>query len=275
MAVTSNDINMVLSGGSSNIDSNESLGGQPSSQPINSETLFSNISQSDVDEGYTDYRCIYVLNESGVDTLINSKVQIIEKEETGASVNLGIDFTTDIQEMIIRGEVTGGNFTILCPGTHISGPLFLIRTVQYDANINVWASNFQSALRSCTTFGYSDITVTGASTPTSYVFTINFVGNGDYRFYDLIDIQDNNLIGSSPEITIRKKQNGSPVNAIAPLVPSMESEPSGVQFATVAEIISIGRLLPEDGFPLWVKRVVIKKSKSVADDGFTMRLTGL
>ena len=49
MAVTSNDINMVLSGGESNIDSNESLGGEPSSQPINSETLFSNILQDDVD----------------------------------------------------------------------------------------------------------------------------------------------------------------------------------------------------------------------------------
>ena len=208
MAVTSNDINMVLSGGESNIDSNESLGGEPSSQPINSETLFSNILQDDVDEGYTDYRCFYIFNENGVDDLKNSKVQIVAKEASGAIVNLGIDYNTEIQEMIIRGNVTGGNFTVLCPGTHVSGPLFQIKTVQYDSDINVWASNLQTALRSCDTYGYSDITVNGVSTATSYVFTINFIGTGDNRYYDLIAVQDNNLTGSSPEITIRKKQNG-------------------------------------------------------------------
>jgi len=275
MAVTSNDINMVLSGGESNIDSNESLGGEPSSQPINSETLFSNILQDDVDEGYTDYRCFYIFNENGVDDLKNSKVQIVAKEASGAIVNLGIDYNTEIQEMIIRGNVTGGNFTVLCPGTHVSGPLFQIKTVQYDSDINVWASNLQTALRSCDTYGYSDITVNGVSTATSYVFTINFIGTGDNRYYDLIAVQDNNLTGSSPEITIRKKQNGSPINAIATLVPSMESAPVGVLFtSSISELVSIGRLFPDEGFPLWVKRDVIKDTKSVAGDGFTMRLTG-
>lgn len=276
MAVTSNNINMLLSGGTSNIDSNESLGGEPSSQPINSETLFSNISQNDLDEGYTDYRCFYIFNDNGVDDLKNAKVQIIAKEKSGSSVYIGINFSTEIQEMIIRGEVTGGNFTILCPGTHVSGPLFLIKTVQYDADINIWASNFQTALRSCETFGYSDIIVTGISTATSYVFTINFIGSGNNRFYDLISLQDNNLTGSDPTITIRKKQNGSPINAIATLVPSMESAPSGIQFiTTTSEIIPVGRLFPDDGFPLWIKRVVIKESESIVGDGFTMRLTGL
>ena len=276
MAVTPNDINMVLSGGTSNIDSDESLGGEPSSQPINTETLFSNIAQVDVDAGYTDYRCIYIFNESGIDNLRNSRVQITIKEETGASVNLGVDYNTEIQEMIIRGAVTGGNFTILCPGTNVSGPLFTVKTVQYDANINVWASNFQTALRSCTSYGYSDIVVTGASAATSTVFTINFIGDGDNRYYDLIAVQDNNLIGDSPVITIRKKQNGSPVNAIAPLVPSMESAPSGVQFtSTTAEVVPIGKLFPDDGFPLWIKRIITKNTTAVSGDGFTMRLTGL
>jgi len=274
MAVTSNDINMFLSGGSSNIDSDESLGGEPSSQPINSETLFSNVSQDDVDLGYTDYRCIYIFNE-GIDNLTNAKLQIVAKEPAGAIVNLGVDYATDIQEMIIRGEVTGGSFTTLCPGTHVSGPLYQIKNVQYNANINIWASNFQAALRSCTTYGYSDITVTGTSTSTSYVFIISFVVDGDNRFYDLIDIQENNLIGDSPVITMRKKQNGSPMNAIAPLVPSMESAPSGVQFTTsIDEIVPIGRLSPDDGFPVWFKRVVTKGTTPVTDDGFTMRLTG-
>jgi hypothetical protein len=275
MAVTSNDINMVLSGGTSNIDSNESLGGEPSSQPINSETLFSNISKEDANAGYTDYRCIYIFNESGIDDLKKTGVQITAKEEAGASVTLGINYKTDIQEMTIRGEVTGGNFTISCPGTHPSGPLFLIQTIQYDADIDIWAINLQTALRSCTAYGYNTIEVTGVSTSNSYIFTINFVGNGDNRFYDLIDIQDNNLTGSSPSITIRKKQNGSPINAIAPLVPSMEAAPSGVQFtSTTGESVPIGRLFPDDGFPLWVKRVVTEGSDSVAGDGFTMRLTG-
>lgn len=72
MAVVAGDIKFYHSGGAANSDPNASLGGVQSSVEITDatlENLFDNVSSADAASGETNYRCLYVENTNGVDTL--------------------------------------------------------------------------------------------------------------------------------------------------------------------------------------------------------------
>lgn len=78
MAVTAGDIDFRLSGGASNTDPDASLGGVKSSQEVSTavDQLFDAASAADAQAGDVEYRCVYVHNSSGADTMINATVHL-------------------------------------------------------------------------------------------------------------------------------------------------------------------------------------------------------
>ena len=69
MAVLSTDIQLRLSGGGSNNDPLLSLGGAKSSNQVNLATLFDTVTSGESGPGDTEYRCVYVHNNSAQDFL--------------------------------------------------------------------------------------------------------------------------------------------------------------------------------------------------------------
>ena len=99
MAITNaNDISVVLSGGTTNINVNNSLGGNPSSSPITNNVLnnlFDDVAPKETEIGHEDYRCIYFFNDGSTPIfLIN--VWITSDFIGGATVELGIEQVNEI-----------------------------------------------------------------------------------------------------------------------------------------------------------------------------------
>lgn len=112
MAVVSTDMIMRLSGGASNADVNASLGGKKSSVPVNFgstlNNLFDNVSSAEATTGITDYRCIYLHNNNGSDTI--NDVDVFVNTDTPSSttkVQIGLD-----PAGIGDGDTTGEATTI-------------------------------------------------------------------------------------------------------------------------------------------------------------------
>ena len=61
MTATTSDIVMVYTGGSVNTDPSQSLGGNPSNQPVSglANNLFKDITDAQSVSGLIDYRCFY------------------------------------------------------------------------------------------------------------------------------------------------------------------------------------------------------------------------
>jgi len=94
MSILSSDIKFYLSGGASNADPNLSLGGVISATAIvdNSlQNLFDNVSGAEHTAGDTNYRCLYVKNES-LETAYNVKIYIdTNTPAVDDTINIGKD----------------------------------------------------------------------------------------------------------------------------------------------------------------------------------------
>src|SRR5690606_25749840 len=114
MTATANDLVVVLTGGSSNNDPYESLGGEPSSQPIIGvlNNLFENISPEEAATGKTDYRCIYVFNNNTADDIYEVKVYIVSETTGGSEIEIGIIQKQEVQRITVSGTVSGGSFDV-------------------------------------------------------------------------------------------------------------------------------------------------------------------
>jgi hypothetical protein len=95
MAVTQSDIEFRLSGGSSNSDPNASIGGIMSSTEIVDDTvanLFDNVTGGEAASGSVEYRCFYIVNTHGTDSLSGVKLWI---ESNTPSADTVIDIALD------------------------------------------------------------------------------------------------------------------------------------------------------------------------------------
>src|SRR5574343_85549 len=113
MTTKADQISVVLSGGTSNIDPNQSLGGDPSNTSIvsgNLNNLFDDVSAEEGRDGVEDYRCIYFFNDG--DTTIYSLKLFISSDSTETLLGLGIESRNEIQRITIGSGVTGGSFTL-------------------------------------------------------------------------------------------------------------------------------------------------------------------
>lgn len=273
MTITNpDDISVVLSGGSINVQPNKSIGGAPSSTPIvsgNLNNLFHDISAEESESGHEDYRCIYVFND-GETPLYNLKLWILE-DASSANMEIGIDTRDEVQQIAIsNGTPTGGSFVLSYDSHSIMS--------NFESDLGSWASSLQYSLRSLADSEGNallpDVTVTAQSTGSSIVFEIRFVSKSGKRSHPELVVDSNFLTPGGTSITVSTIQQGSPINTEAPSLNSETTPPGGVSFFTPSQSspINLLRLSPEDGFPLWIKRVVPADSSAVENDSFKIRL---
>lgn len=96
MTVVTADILLKLSGGSSNADPNGALGGAKSSVSVSTSVplnnLFDNVSDAEAVAGDTEYRCVYIVNTNGTDTLNLASVYITSNTPSADdAIQIGLD----------------------------------------------------------------------------------------------------------------------------------------------------------------------------------------
>jgi hypothetical protein len=265
------NISLVLSGGSSNVDPSLSLGGDPSSVPIvnnHLNNLFDNVTQDESDVGSTEYRCFYVFNDTDY-LLKDMNLWIFYEFPGGATVQLGITSQNEVHRITVQGAVTGGSFTL---SYTVDGITYNI-VANYNSNAAIWKNNLQNAFLAEDVF--SGVTTVVYTSIERAIFDITF---GDYngkRSYAL-PTATNNLIPSSPStgITTIRTYTGAPINTIAPQISASTTPPGTVTFSTPSEEspITIPTLKVEEGVPIWIKRIVPANASPKTNDGCTIRI---
>lgn len=277
MAVSSEDISVVLSGGTTNINPNLSLGGEPSSSPVvdgSLNNLFGDISADQSEEGTEDYRCIYIFNDGDAE-VFDLEIYISENFEGGATVEIGARLQNETQRITIsNGPVTGGNMLLSYAGYNF--------TSQYNSDLGVWAGKMQESLRNLTDSTgdllLEDVEVIAqysGSGSSTIIFDILFVGNNGYTNHPVLTLVSNNLTPSIASISVATNFEGFPINTVASEIEVDTTPPGNISFsaASQASPISLPRLKPTEGFPLWVKRVITADTPPQARDGFKLRFS--
>lgn len=91
--IESTDIKIYLSGGSTNTDPNDSIGGAMSSTQLvddNLHNLFAKVSASEASTGSTKYRGIYVKNENGHTLTLTDAIAFIESQSTSTDTSIEV-----------------------------------------------------------------------------------------------------------------------------------------------------------------------------------------
>lgn len=269
---TANDISIVLSGGSSNSNPSNSIGGAPSSYHLTSgvlNNLFDDITPEETTAGVTDYRCVYVFND-GTSTVFNVRIWIYATVTGGGDVSLGILAIDEVQRIVIDNTVTGGNLVLSYAGIQF--------TVNYESELSDWAQSIQNSLNTLLDTGgkhlLREVEVSGQLTSTAIIFDVLFTGQDGSRSHEVITVVENNL---TPSVDVESfvATTGSPVNSIPSILDLSTTPPGGVSFVvpTSEDPIVIPKLAPNEGFPLWLQREVASGTAAVTADGITFRLT--
>jgi len=278
MVTQPTDIAIVLSGGPTNTDPNKSLGGQSSATPVvsgNLNNLFDDVTADEGEAGSEEYRCIYIYND-GDTAIYNCRVWIASETESGATAEIGVLALSEVQRIRLVGEQTSGTFSVMYEGA--------TAVVTYNTDSEVLATNLQNSLnnlRHPTTNApllrqviVRPQQVSGTTLLLDVDFSGGLGGNGqdDFRNHDLLTISDNSL-DPAPEITVSVLQEGSPINSIAEVVDLETQPPQNVGFykPTSVSPINIPKLLPEEGFSVWVKRITPSAVTPTEADGLTIR----
>lgn len=258
------DISTTFSGGSSNFNPEESLGGDPSVHPAN--RLFNDIDKNQAITGKTDYRCVYLNNDNATQDLQDAILSIVYTQDGDSIVELGVSFANDIQ------SITVTNTDLI-----VSGYMELIYTddeehsvlANWDASLDNWTDNIQNALR--TIENLEDVTVASSEDGTTVIFEITFGGSAGNRNHQILQIE-NNLLPSGVNTAIAKITNGSPINNSTDEIDVETTPPFNLTFTPNS--IEIGNFRPNDTLPIWIKRTVPANSSVAENDGFTLRVQG-
>lgn len=268
MTTTAEDISIVLSGGASNLVPNLSIGGPPSATPIINNSLnnlFDDVLAEETGDGIEDYRCFYIFND-GDTSIFDLEIYIFDDFAAGAVLQLGIQDRNEIQRITISDdEVASGSMTISYEGEEL--------VIEHDTDLGVWSTNLQTQLNSLDSL--TDVSVTAQNAGSNLVvFDITFTERDGSRNHDLISVVSNDF---SPTVTISvtTPQQGSPINTEAPAIDVETTPPGGVLFTTPSEVVPITfpYLAPEEGFPIWVKRIISAGTVAVANDGFILKIS--
>jgi hypothetical protein len=261
MAISNNDIVFVLSGGSFNKDPNLSLGGDPSSQLVISNTFFNRVTEDESREGNVDFRCFYVFNNNLTDTFYDTELFIQDEIPKGSNILLGATIINDVQQLVVSGTPTSGSFTLSFDTSNF--------VVNFDSNPVTWALNFENALNAISQLNTTQVSI-NQFLPTT-IFTITFANEDGKRNQPLLQLVTNGLSPAS-SITINKITEGSPINSISSSIDVDIAPPNGILFSSSP--IVLGDLKAEEGFPVWVQRTTIAGTKPLEEDGFTVHLRG-
>ncbi len=273
MTITNaNDISIVLSGGTTNINPNNALGGDPSSSPIVNNVLnnlFDDVAPKETDEGHEDYRCIYFFND-GDTPIFLVNLWIVSDVLGGSTIEVGVEQVDEIQRLTLdNATVTGGSFTLSFDGVEF--------TSDFNSDLGLWATTLQNTLNALLKSGESILknVVVNAQpvSATRLIFDVNFNGEDGSRNHPKFVLVSDDLTPAVVDIFISAPQEGAPVNTIAAEIGLETTPPGGVGFFAPSEAspIAIPRLNSGDGFPLWVKRTTVADTDPKKDDGFTLR----
>jgi hypothetical protein len=272
MAITSDQISLVLSGGSGNNDPKFSLGGQPSAFPITSgqlNNLFDDVTAEETSGGLDEYRCLYVFND-GLETVYNVKLWIDSQVEGGSDILIGAAEQDEVQRLTIRGTISAGTITL-----SYAGKTF---TTNFDPSINIWAQNIEVSMNGLlddeSVHLLNDVTVTGQQSGTNRFFDITFTGIDGKRDHPMLLNVSNDLSPTPTQVALSLLLQGSPVNNVAPSVDVDTTPPGGVTFSspTIDAPITIIKLGPSEGFPFWVKRTTQAGATALSRDAFVLKI---
>lgn len=255
------EIILVYSGGTQNSIQQDSLGGFPSPVEVtNNEknNLFNDIKSQQTTLGVTDYRCLYVFNDSE-NYNFDTTVFISYLNEIGSTLELGLLRQNAVQNLEFSEIATSGTFTITIQGLKSN-------TITWDNDSTILANNIETALQAV-----SDCTVEIIS---SFYYKITFKGILGNKALTDMSITDNNLEPYGTIIpTVSQVIKGSPINTVAPDTGIENLSPTGVPFASIVKPgIEVGTLFPSEGFPIWFKRSIEAGFDSVEGDGFNLHI---
>lgn len=95
MPVAPSDIKIYYSGGASNSNPSASLGGTKSSVEVSNtplNNLFDDVNETEASTGDTEYRCFYVQNTHGTDSLLNAAIYIASNTPSAdTAITIGLD----------------------------------------------------------------------------------------------------------------------------------------------------------------------------------------
>lgn len=123
MAVLNTEIKFYLSGGAANSDANASLGGAKSSTEITSaqlHNLFDVVTSAEASAGDTEYRCIYVENTNGTDSLLSSAAYISSNTpsaDTTVDIGLGTSAIDGTEQTVANESTAPAGVTFSAPAT--------------------------------------------------------------------------------------------------------------------------------------------------------------
>lgn len=268
MVLSSADVSMTYSGGSSNTNPDLSLGGVASLYAISGTRLFDDVTEAEATNGLTDYRCFYFNNESNVYSLYSAQILVSYTVPGDVIAQLGFNFQNDIQNITVAhyASVTSGSFILTYTDTSGNHNF----TVNWNSSLSTWASNFQTAIRTIANLG--DVTVTASVSGSNAIFEVSFIGVAANRHHDILVLNTNSL-SPTESITITKIIDGGPINSVADSIDVSTTTPVGITFNSLTD--SIGDIRPLDSIPIWVKRIVPVNSTAIENDGFTVQVQGL
>lgn len=255
------DIIITYSGGSSNSNPLLSLGGDPSSIEIGSliNNLFRDITPSEASAGYVDYRCFYVFNDSSTETFYNVLTGIDSQVSGGSNILIGTIARDEVQTIQFTGSTTSGTFTLDYDGN-------ITDSITWSGTYSILATNIETALNDLDELSEVEVVSNGSA-----LFTITFTGEDGNRYHALLE-EGTNSLSPSTTITISSTTTGSPINAISVLTDSPETAPTGISFDN--DDISIGNLLPSDGFYAWLKRSTDADTEGINSDNAIIKISG-
>lgn len=265
MAIT--DLGFFLSGGAANLNPDESLGGSPSSTPIDDliNNLFSDVTGDQVADGYTDYRCFYVVND-GINTYANVKLWLDFEYPDGSNTQLGVTLSDEVQTMAFNNYPQGGTFKINLDG-------YITDVINYSNTAGIQAASLQTALRNLPNAQEVVVTPLGND-----YFQMTFSGQNSHHKYPLMFLSENNLTpqsgGDQPTATFIETQIGSPINLIAVDIGDPTTPPTGITFSQPSDVLpyTIGLLKPTEVFAIWIQRITDPETNPVALDGLRIKI---
>jgi len=276
MALTDNNVRIFMSGGLSNSNPDLCLGGEMSTTFFSTPRIFDSILADQTVSGYTDYRCVYINNSSEIDTLYSTDVFIDSEVSGGASVMMGIEPANERQDVYITNAsaVASGGFVVMLYDYFTDSNNNIL--VSHNQNINQWAENFQSSIRSIN--GLDQVSVTGSYIGTTAYFTVNFIGSSERRYFDSMELVSlsQDFLNVNASLSIQKVLNGSPKLKTANEIASEVVVPANVIFVNTSSSspIYVGNVLPAEYFAVWLKRTVVAGVDPLEGDGFTIKIRG-
>jgi hypothetical protein len=189
---------------------------------------------------------------------------VYNQNSSSAVCYIGLDKKNDIQKITLSGSPISGNLVLNYDGDDF--------TVEFSSNTQQLALNFQQQLID---LGLLGVIVTTEAKTGYYNILINFESDSGFKYHPLISLVSNNL-SPSTEFFINKIQDGSPINIIVPKTQSILSEPENITFDLITPInpIYLASLKPNEGIPIWLKRVVPAGTSKSGALNFQFKIKG-